>query len=445
MATTVDVSVSQGSAYTWRDAGFAWSDPDGGKTWDTAAPTVYILNVGEGWNMEDAWWQRYDLKPQENWRTGEAWAQALTFRVGEVWRTNECWMDIWRPWLRITESWAFTETPLKSMFVPTVERWVMAEDTCRLPQILKYEGWATGDLWCQQFGLKLNEEWNTAELAAKRVASISREAFQTTDSQPVWEVAKAILEAWNTTETYHEMTRFNYRAIENIAFGEKPTNHTEKPFAEYFQTAESWAQFTVKKWLEALVTSDSIENTAQFQRLFKETIRSTEAIAKACDITLAGAFSFVEAYLRNANAVMSDIAFGTGDLSLDDFLKINSPVGYSPFTAFVPGELEYKKALISLVINGPLTTGRPKITNWQLTVDVPDQTDSGTCAIPAANTFVPFSRRFFAPPEVFVQLRGGSSGTPNITNITDTGFYLEIDDVAGQPIAGDIVWSADGY
>lgn len=445
MATTVDVSVSQGSAYTWRNAGFAWSDPDGGKTWDTAIPMVYALSVGEGWGIDDGWRQRYDLKPQENWRTGEEWAQTFTSWIGEVCRMNECWTDIWRPWLRVFESWVLTETPLKSIFMPTTERWAMSEETRRMPRISKFEGLATDDTWHPQYVLHLSEGWVTAELVARLVRSINKEAFHTTDSQPEWEVVKAIAEACCTAETYHEMIWFNYRAVENITFEATPLNHAVKFFAESFQTTESWAQYTIKKWLESFVAADSMENRAQFRRLFKDTVRVTEAIAKACDITLAEAFSIVEAYLRNANAVLSDISFGKGDLSLADFLKLNSPVGYSSFTAFVPGELEYRKALISLVINGPLTTGRPKITDWRLTVDVPDQTDSGTCAIPAANTFILFSRRFFASPEVFVQLRGGSSGTPNITKINDMGFYVEIDDSVGQTIAGDIVWSAVGY
>lgn len=445
MATTVNVNSSQGRAYTWGDARFAWSDPDGGKTWDTATPTVYTLSVGEGWATEDAWNQRYSLKPQEGWHTAEAWSQDFALPVGEAWRTRECWTDIWLPWLRISESCAITETTLKSMFMAKAEGWAVTEEACRQSQILGLEGWATGDAWHPQFGLNLSEGWTAAELAAKLMTHISREAFQTTDSPPVWEAVKAIAESCNTAETYHEITQFNYRAAENITFEEKPVKHTARPFAESFRTMDSWEQSTIKDCPESLVTVESLENTAQFQRIISEAFHAAEAIAKVCDITPGEAFSVLEAYLRNANAVMSDIAFGTGDLSLEDFLKMNSPVGYTPFTAFVPGELEYQKALISLVINGPLTTGRPKIIDWRLTVDVPDQTDSGTCTIPAANTFIPFSRRFFAPPEVLVQLRGGSSGTPDITGVTDAGYYLQINGENGQPVAGDVVWSAVGY
>ena len=153
-----------------------------------------------------------------------------------------------------------------------------------------------------------------------------------------------------------------------------------------------------------------------------------------------------EAYLRNANAVISDLVFSPGDLSVSNFLGATStPAGYGPFTEFMPGELEYQKALIAIVLAGPLTTGRPQITEWKLTVDVPDQTDGGTLAIPAANVFIPFKTRFFAPPEVIVQTRGGSAGSPDITSITDTGFYVQINNASGYPVAGDIVWSAVGY
>ncbi len=445
MATTVNVTSSPGGAYTWGTASFAWNDPDGGKTWDTVYPVGYTLSVGEGWATADAWSQGYSLNRRESWHAAELWSQASAHNISEAWRINEGWADIWLPMLHIFEGWTTVEAPVKSISMPFAEGWMTAETAWRMPKILKADGWAADEAMRREV-IKMNREgWATAELASRLTAKIRREAFQATDNQPVWSVILAALEAWSAAETYHEITEFNYRAIEHIACGETSINNSNKPFSESFTTADFYSQNARKGLGELLAITEAQKNTAQFQRMLLEALHTVDAIASVYHLTQAEAFFVVEAYLRNANAVLSDIAFGTGDLSLEAFLNLNSPVGYTPFTKFVPGELEYQKALIALVLTGPLTTGRPQITNWQLTVDVPDQRDSGTCAIPAANTFVPFNVRFFVPPEVLVQLRGGSTGTPDITRITDEGFYVQIQDSDGQLVTGTIVWSADGY
>lgn len=443
--TTIDISSSPGSAYTWETASFTWNAPDGGKTWDDLRPMVYTLRVGEGWGMGEVWQQQYQLKSQEDWQMAEVWSQAFACLISEAWQVSEQWSDVWLALMKITEGWTVAEALEKVILIPKAESWVITDilDQSVLKRCL--EAWTIVET-LSNIAVKLEQEgWGTGEFTSRLATKHSQETWQIADNPPVWNMLQAITEAWNTVETDQETVDFRYKALESVLLSESLANGITKPLAEAFTTTDDWWMETVKNLWEAWQTKDSAAHQSSFERVLAESFAVADAISKDQMTVFCEAVQTVEAYLRSANAVVSDLAFGTGDLSLEDFLKLNSPVGYSHFTAFVPGELEYQKALIALILKGPLTTGRPRVTDWQLTVDVPDQTDSGTCSIPAANTFIPFQRRFYGPPQVLVQLRGGSGGTPDITLITDTGFYVQISDMTGGLLAGDIIWSADGY
>lgn len=445
MATTVDISFSPGSAYTWETARFTWDDPDSGKTWDSARPMVYTLRVGEGWTTGDTWRQQYQLTSQEGLHVAEGWSPAFACLIHEAWRVSEGWTDVWLALLNIAEGWKVAETTKKSTLIPKAEGWTVAETVSQSSIKRCLEAWTMVEVLAR-IAVKLEQEgWMTSEFASRLAVKPSQEAWQTADSPPVWHSIKAITEAWNMTEADWETVDFHYQAVESFLFGERQAKDVTKFLSETFTPSDGWAVETIKNLWEVWQTQDSAATRNSFERVLAESCATADSISKDQISTFFEAMETVEAYLRSANAVVSDLAFGTGDLSLADFLKLNSPAGYSSFTSFVPGELEYRRALIALILKGPLTTGRPRITDWQLTVDVPDQTDGGVCSLPATNTYIPFQRRFYAPPQVLVQLRGGRGGTPDITHITEDGFYVQISDTTGGLLAGDIIWSADGY
>lgn len=444
--TTVTITPTNGGPYTWAGSGFSWTSSDGQKTWDTAYPVNYALNVGEGWSTSEAWDQLYTFAPHEGWHIAEAWSQAFLRAIGESWRINEVWTDIWQPMLRIFEVWLTTEALAKNTTIPKSESWATAEAATRAPQLNKSEGWHTSEAWLQQYLLHQLEGWNTAELAANIVSRVIQEGWSTADSLPIWTALKAFLEGWNNGETMTHIWQDFLTFVESWTTTETPAKAATKPVFEVWHTSEGSNRAATKGVAEGWHTSEAASTQAVFQRTFADVWQMVDSLSKTQIKTIFELLDLEEAYLRHANAVISDLSFATGDLTKDQFTGlVSSPVGYGPFTDFVPGELEYQKALIAIILAGPLTTGRPQIIDWQLTVDVPNQTDGGTLALPAANTFIPFKARFFAPPEVIIQLRGGSTGSPDITAITDTGFYVQINDATGHPIAGDIVWSAIGY
>jgi hypothetical protein len=363
----------------------------------------------------------------------------------EAWRINEEWTDVWLALMKIVEGWTVAETTKKSVFIPQAEGWAMAEQVSQSLIKTCLEAWTTAEVLAKMATKLEQEGWGTGEVTSRLATKDSQEAWQIMDCLPLWNMLQAISEAWHTAEADKKTVDFHYKAIESFLLGDGLAKGVTKSLCETFTPSDGWAVETIKNLWEVWKTQDSAATRNSFERVLAESFSTADSISKDQISTFFETMEIVEAYLRSANAIISDLAFGTGDLPLEEFLKLNAPVGYLPFAPFVPGELEYRKALIALILRGPLTTGRPRITDWRLTVDVPDQSDSGTCSLPAANTYIPFQRRFYAPPQVLVQLRGGSGGTPDITHITEAGFYMQITDTTGGLLAGDIIWSADGY
>ncbi|MDR3565594.1 MAG: hypothetical protein P4N59_29720 [Negativicutes bacterium] len=407
---------------------------------------AYALNVGEGWSTGEAVSGQYTLAQSEGWRVAESWSQVFIHIIAESLQINEGWVDIWQPLLRIFEGLAVAEALANSTTIPKAESWHTDELATRAPQINPLEGWRTDEAWFQQYLLSQAEGWNMDELGARAVSRTLYESWLIADNPPVWVAVKAFLETLNTGETMTHVWQDFLTLVEGLTIAEAPQNAVTKPLRELWFTSDKLTNVATKGVAEGWQTAEAPTTQVDFERVFTEAWSLVDSLSKAQVKAILEALDLDEAYLRSANAVISDLAVASGDLTADQFLSsISSPAGYGPFTEFIPGELEYQKALIALVLAGPLTTGRPQVTEWRLMVDVPDKTDSGTLALPAANTFIPFKVRFFAAPEVIVQLRGGSSGTPDITAITDAGFYVQINDATGHSIAGDIVWSAVGY
>ncbi len=444
--TTIDVSSVAGTPYTWGGAGFAWDSVDGIKTWATAYPLTYTLSVGEGWAVAEAHKRQYSLAPHEGWHTAELATKAAAHIIQESWRVNDVWADIWMPMLRVFEVLAAAEALANATTLPKDEVLQLAEASSRAPQINPQDGWCVGDDLAQRYGLSPEEGWETAELHGRAVERPLQEAWRIADAPPVWTAVVAFLEAWVNAETMTHTWQDFLTFVEGWTTAETSANDVTRPLSETWRIVDARTAATTKGVPVSLHVGETVTATSTFKRLFAEACRLAEGFSKAQVKVVIEALTMDEAYLRNANAVISDLAFASGDLTVEQFAAlVSTPAGYGPFSPFIPGELEYQKALIAIVLAGPLTTGRPRVNEWKLTVDVPDRTDGGTRTIPAAVTFVPFKVRFFAPPEAMVQLRGGSTGTPDVISITEAGFYVQINDATGHPVAGDIVWSAVGY
>jgi hypothetical protein len=155
-----------------------------------------------------------------------------------------------------------------------------------------------------------------------------------------------------------------------------------------------------------------------------------------------------EAYIRNSNTILSDLVFSRGDMTLEEFLEqTSSPSGYEPFKDMYVGEYEYQYALVRLIIETGVLSVRPKITEWELNVDIPDTVDRGQAVIPANIHTILLNKRYYEIPEVQISLKGASiyGATPSITEIRKDSFDVVIKDGNGNLISGVISWTSTGY
>lgn len=440
-------------------------------------PTPWV----EGWHNSDVVYNSTTKSESEGWTTSDAITKVPTSIHNEAWSNTEQLSKISTK--SLLESWVNAENIAKVIIKFNSEGWINAESISKSQTSVQNEAWCNADLLNRAMTKKILESWSNVDSMVNFFTKLN---FETTKFIELWSdlsnyhlnIAEAwanaelgtkgftktpFVEGWatadldkNSTNKHSNEGWINYESVFKAAAKASSEGWTTKdlenqsftkaPFGEGWTTVDSNSTNFVKSVVETWLNSETFSRVWDAQALIAELWNTSESLREQYGLNEQEVFQTIDAYLKNANAVVSDLAFASGDLSVSDFLNMTTPVGYNPFTEFIPGELEYQKALIAIILNGPLTTGRPQITEWQLTVDVPNQTDSGTFTLPAANIFIPFNLQFYTAPDVMVQLRGGSTGTPDITDITDKGFNVEIqDNVTDLPIAGDIVWSANGY
>jgi len=145
--------------------------------------------------------------------------------------------------------------------------------------------------------------------------------------------------------------------------------------------------------------------------------------------------------------VISDLKIETDPKDFSTFKQrflFGAKPGYRDFRMLVPGDYEYQKAKIKVVLASQ-TTDQARIPSLNLLVDLPDILDRGSQAVAAVKTTINFNRAFTFPPEVKAQMKGGTVfGATRVSNITTTGFDVELLNASNGLIAGTISWSAQG-
>jgi len=252
-------------------------------------------------------------------------------------------------------------------------------------------------------------------------------------------------------ETYVDYINFILSVAENLALGEVLGKFASRPEVEGFDFGDAEACLSDKNSIEPLALADSLERLTAFRRDLAEAVALMDAGAKTSVRLSTEAFALVDALLHHANAVIADLDVRTTPMDEAAFRALvanKGPLGYGLFRDLVPGDYEYAKALIGLLLKSPVTSERVAIADAVFNVDVPDIRDRGTASIPPTGATVAFNRSFTEPPEVQVTLKaGGMPALPEITAITTTGFDVQLLDAADgvTPVAGTVSWSALGY
>lgn len=250
--------------------------------------------------------------------------------------------------------------------------------------------------WTEQgvytFGVAVGENWATAESKlVQRVLAFS-EAWSTSE-QAAKTITKSFAEAWATAELYGLPHLLFLNLAESFSFAE--TGHRDLTLNKH----ESWAT--------------------------------------------------LDAWLRKAHAVLSDLKITNIEIQAADFdniLRYGGLAGWSDFRPFIAGDYNFQKGALRYILKS-ITDDRARITKMDVVVDVPDIADRGTftCANTGYTT-CNFNRTYTVAPEVQVTLKGGTViGTPRVTNITKTGFDVRVEIDATTFAADTISWASLGY
>ena len=118
---------------------------------------------------------------------------------------------------------------------------------------------------------------------------------------------------------------------------------------------------------------------------------------------------------------------------------------------FHPGDYEFRYGLVGVRIGGTTSTNRAGINGLQHNTDVKDVRDRGEAtglATSATWTNVSYNKTFKNAPTINVmQIGGATPATPEVFNITNTGFDVRLRDMASPStfVTGDISWTAEGF
>ncbi len=252
-------------------------------------------------------------------------------------------------------------------------------------------------------------------------------------------------------ETYVDYISFVLSVAESLALGAVAGKTASRPDDEAFGVADAASRRPVKAGTETFALAEAPARIAAFARDLAEPVSLADAAPRTHARLSPEVLGLADALLRHANAVLADLAVRSAPMDEAAFRALvaeKAPLGYGPFRDLVPGDYEYAKALIGLLLTAPVTGERVAIADAVLNVDVPDVRDRGTASVPVTGATIAFNRTFTEPPEVQVTLKaGGTPALPEVTAITTTGFDVRLLDAADgvTAVAGTVSWSALGY
>lgn len=383
-----------------------------------------------------------------------------------------------------SETLNFIEQQFKDFGLNKFETIAIAEGVNKIIDLLRRENMTITEFAKRDIGLKKNENLIVAETKqAKSVTKVNNETINIAEMYTdliafllrvyeainIEEVPKKVvsikkIETFTIAETKQAKTvkkvnNENLSVVDSAikSFGtlqKESLNVTDTTIkdvsikkSETITVAEKLKKLPTKLSKENIAISETLKRPVAWQRLFQETVALTDKIAKNCSITKREALQIVEAYLRNANSVLSDIVISSNDMTLEQFINEDTPLGYEQFKDFIAGDIEYQKALIRMIVEAGVTSDSPNVNHWEMNLDLPDVIDRGQANISAQIVRINFNRTFFAPPEVTVTLKGGSvaGAVPKVTTIDELGFNVKIENAAGTMVTGVISWNAVGY
>lgn len=392
--TTVDITSTPIEDYTWDTATFDWTDARAGKAWDEAYISSFGLDVGETLGLAEVLGKALTKSVSENFSVTEALRKDIGVIPQETLSIAENYVDYIAFMIRAFESLAVSEGMGFESVIPVFETFSVAETMFQKTiGFSPYETILFAEALMKAGQVAVAESFGVTEQISKDLTLVENEAFALSESL-------------------------------SKQFG--LTND------ELFSFAETFGRVVA------------------YRKAISETLTVTEALSKAFGLSEFEAFTLFEEYVRRANAVISDMVIGTGDISLVDFKNIvdsGKAPGYSAFRDFAQGDYEYQYGIFRAVLEST-NAFRARLAELKLTIDVPDVTDRGSAVITdaLAGVYVEFNREFHVVPEIIMTLTGGTVvAIPDAIDKSMTGFTAILTNTSGTRVTGTVSWSAHGY
>lgn len=314
-----------------------------------------------------------------------------------------------------------------------------------------------------------------AEQAKKRICKMSNEADIILTDKTRKEISKSVVELSKIVETVAKQIKVNQSEVVTMVDGIKNCTKFIRDIVEDITLVENNSKHyeinkfyrvdikeAVKKNIHTIL-SESFSLKDEFVRKFlaklkfDENISLADNISKHCGINKNELVDVSEAFIRACNAILSNIAITSGEMSLAEFIKtIDTPPEYDNFVDYKVGDYEYQRALVRFIIESVAAQAEPILYDAEIHVDIDDINDKGTVIITdtEAVTKVYYNKSYYTAPEVQITLRGGNTGTGASTPIlisTDLAdakgryFEVEIRDSSWNRAQGTISWTSKGY
>lgn len=140
--------------------------------------------------------------------------------------------------------------------------------------------------------------------------------------------------------------------------------------------------------------------------------------------------------------------FVVEDGMVGGYLNDDTPLNYTPLRPLIPGEYEYKNAIVGVQMSLPPVEGRFGIIGSTLHIDVPDTIEKGTAVLGAAPSTIKLNKKFYKETKVLCSLVEASE--PCNIVVTESGldgFTVALLSLTNSSVYvnGTIDWLVDGY
>jgi hypothetical protein len=455
MTTTTNVVLTPGSAYTWNSYPDTWvGGSSSSLSWDTAnSANSYALTVTETATTVDAPSNQPTKKLSEAFSTVDARKVSATKNQTEAFATADARTAAVSKFL--AEAFSTVEGGFRSPTKKIAEAFTTADAKGKwtYSQTLQ-QAFATAETvglqsnWHHTYG----ESFSTADVRLATTTKTLTEAFNTLDVGSRATI-KAMLEVFSTVDVWSRQLnwfRTYGEGLQTVDINMKIV--APAPYVEAFHTAEVLYKAPRKNSIETLNTVDVWSRTVVFFRTYTETATFVELSPHHYSINFPGeSFSTQDMLIRRGSIVVNDMVLSNVAISYGTFLTdaaSDTPYTYSDYVPFIVGDYSLSKARIKIVMTRDNVAQDTKLTVGTISVDVPNVSDSGRINITstAGVTPVVFVRTFYGIPEVSVtSVSSTAFAQPRISNITRTGFDVELIDVSNSRLTGTASWTALGY